>query len=200
MKKDKMKVKEFRGGFDDNFSYLVWDKIGVIIDASIEAERIFKFAEDNDIEIKAVFVMHSHSDHLVDLEEYKSRGISIYAHESSPVEAEKVKDGEVLFEKFKIIHTPGHMFDSICILVDNKLFTSDTLFIGAIGRCDLKGASPIDFYDSLYNKILKLGSVEIYPGHDYGRKRLSTLDEEKENNKFLKCKSRDEFLQLVGFY
>ncbi|MAG77959.1 Zn-dependent hydrolase [archaeon] len=200
-----MKVKEFRGGYDSNFSYLVWDKEGVIIDASIDSERIFKFAEENDIKIRAVFIMHSHFDHLIGLEEYKGKGVEVVAHDSSSVESDiRVVDGDVLEfggMKFKVLHTPGHLFDSICVLVENKLFTSDTLFIGAIGRCDLDGANAIDFFDSLYNKILKLDDeVEIFPGHDYGKKRLSTIKEEKESNKFLKCKSQEEFLELVGFY
>jgi len=198
-----MKLKEFRGGQDSNFSYLVWEDGGVVIDASINPERIFKFADDKNIKIKAVFVMHSHEDHIVGLEEYKKKGIEIVVHDSSPVESSiRVLDEDIELAgmKFKVLHTPGHLFDSICVLVDNKLFTSDTIFVGAIGRCDLKGADANDYYNSLYNKILKLGNVEIYPGHDYGRKRISTLDEERENNKFLRCKSRDEFLELVGFY
>jgi hydroxyacylglutathione hydrolase len=198
-----MKVKEFRGGYDSNFSYLVWEEEGVVIDPSINPERIFKFADDNKIKIKAVFVMHSHEDHLIGLKEYKERGVEIVAHDSSPIESGiRVEDEEIVLGgmKFGVLHTPGHLFDSICVLVDNKLFTSDTLFVGMIGRCDLKGADANDYYTSLYEKILKLGNVEIYPGHDYGKKRRSTLDEERENNKFLKCKSRDEFLELVGFY
>jgi len=137
------------------------------------------------------------------LKEYKEKGIEIIAHDSSPIESNiRVLDEEIEVGgmKFKVIHTPGHLFDSICVLVDNKLFTSDTIFIGAIGRCDLPGADANDFYNSLYNKILKLGNVDIYPGHDYGKKRIATLDEERESNKFLRCKSRDEFLELVGFY
>ena len=190
-----MKVKEFRGGYDNNFAYLVWnEKGGVLIDASITSKRILKFVEENDIDLKAVFVMHSHDDHLVDLNVYSGMGVKIIKN---------VKDDvmDLIGLKFTVIFTPGHMDDSICVLVNRKLFTSDTLFVGAIGRCDLKGSDAIDYYDSLYNKLLKLDDdIEVYPGHDYGKKRISTMGEEKENNRFLKCKSRDEFLQLVGFY
>jgi len=201
-----MNVKEFRGGYDSNFAYLVWrDKDAVLIDTAITKSRIFTFLEDKGLNLKAVFILHAHHDHLVSIEDYRERGIRIFGFESTEVAVDRrVKDGEIIEidkMKFHIIHTPGHMSDSICILVDKKLFTSDTLFVGAIGRCDLDGANAVDYYDSLYKKILKLDDdVEIYPGHDYGKKRISTIKEEKENNKFLQCKSQQEFLELVGFY
>ena len=147
--------------------------------------------------------MHSHFDHLEGIGEYRKKGIEILGHESMSFkldkklkDKDKTKVGEMNLE---ILHTPGHMFDSICVFVEGKLFTSDTLFVGCIGRSDLDGANIDDYYNSLYNKILKLpDSTEVYPGHDYGVKNSSTLAWEKKHNSALMCKSKEEFRKLVG--
>ena len=113
----------------------------------------------------------------------------------------KLKHGDVIKigeMNLKVLHTPGHIFDSICVFVENKLFTSDTLFVGCIGRSDLDGANVDDYYDSLYNKILKLPEdTEIFPGHDYGVKNNSTLAWEKKHNSALMCKNKEEFVKLI---
>ncbi len=84
-----------------------------------------------------------------------------------------VEDGDVLSVgkiPLKVIYTPGHTADSICLLVDNtKLLTGDTLFVGECGRTDFAGGSSKSMYDSLFGKLMKLDdAVEVYPGHDYG--------------------------------
>ena len=200
-----MHIKTFCGGFDNNFSYLIWDKTNnaALIDASNNSNTILEFAAENGLKIKYVFIMHSHYDHLEGIKEYRKVNIPLAGHESCKMmldkkleDNEEVKVGDMFL---KIIHTPGHLFDSICILVNNKLFTSDTLFIGCLGRVDLDGADPDALYDSVYNKILKLeDSVEIYPGHDYDIKKTSTIAHERTNNRFLKCKNKEEFLKLVS--
>ena len=200
-----MNIKSFCGGFDSNFTYLIWDDTNeaVIIDASNGVHPILDFAEENGLKIKYVFLMHSHFDHLEGVEEYRKKGIEILGHESMSFKLDKkLKDGEIIKVgemNLKVLHTPGHIFDSICVFVEGKLFTSDTLFVGCIGRSDLDGANVDDYYDSLYNKILKLpDNTEIYPGHDYGIKNISILAWEKEHNSVLMCKSKDEFVKLVG--
>jgi glyoxylase-like metal-dependent hydrolase (beta-lactamase superfamily II) len=99
----------------------------------------------------------------------------------------------------KVIHTPGHTPDSICLLVDNKkLLTGDTLFVGECGRTDLLGGNSRSMYHSLFNKLLKLGDdVEVYPGHDYGSKPSSTIGEEKRSNYTLEPRSLMEFIEFM---
>jgi glyoxylase-like metal-dependent hydrolase (beta-lactamase superfamily II) len=99
----------------------------------------------------------------------------------------------------RVIHTPGHTPDSICLLVTDKLLlTGDTLFVGECGRTDLPGGNTRSMYDSLFNKLLKLGDeVEVYPGHDYGPRPSSTIGEEKRSNYTLQQRSLAEFIEFM---
>ena len=91
----------------------------------------------------------------------------------------------------------GHSPGSICIYSNGKLFTGDTLFVGGCGRADLPRGNPEALYQSLYDKLLKLSdSTEIYPGHDYGSVKVSTIDRERRENPYLKCASLEEFIKL----
>ena len=131
--------------------------------------------------------MHSHFDHIIELNKYNSK---IFAFESSPIEKDKpLKNNQTISLagfKIKVLHTPGHCSDSICLLIDNKLFTSDTLFVGSIGRTDLEGADDKEMKASL-ELIKDLPSeTEVYPGHDYGIKPKSTIGYERVHNPFLR--------------
>ena len=101
--------------------------------------------------------------------------------------------------KVGVLHTPGHIPDHICLLVDGKVLTGDTLFIGECGRTDLVGGDPGAMYESLFNKLLKLDdSTEVYPGHDYGRKPSSTIGEERRSNYTLKPRTKEEFIRFMA--
>jgi glyoxylase-like metal-dependent hydrolase (beta-lactamase superfamily II) len=98
----------------------------------------------------------------------------------------------------RIIHTPGHTPDGICLLADGKLFTGDTLFVGECGRTDLRGGSAEDMYHSLFDKILSLDDdVEVYPGHDYGNKPCSTIGYERKTNYTLEKRTVEEFVEFM---
>ena len=80
------------------------------------------------------------------------------------------------------MHTPGHTPGSVCYLADKKLITGDTLFVGNIGRTDLPGGSPKIMSETL-RRLKKLDeNIEVYPGHDYGSKKHSTIGHEKKYN------------------
>ena len=99
----------------------------------------------------------------------------------------------------KIIYTPGHSLDSICILIDNKkLLTGDTLFVGECGRTDFSGGNSKSMYDSLFNKLLRLDdALEVYPGHDYGLKSSSTIGEERKSNYTLQPRNLEDFIEFM---
>jgi glyoxylase-like metal-dependent hydrolase (beta-lactamase superfamily II) len=126
------------------------------------------------------------------------------AHKLSRINADtQVKDGDVIrvgHIPMKVIHTPGHTPDSICLLIDNqKLLTGDTLFVGECGRTDLPGGNSKQMYNSLFNKILKLNDeIEVYPGHDYGPKPYSTIGEEKRSNYTLEPRPLIEFIEFMN--
>jgi glyoxylase-like metal-dependent hydrolase (beta-lactamase superfamily II) len=198
-----LQLKTFKGGYDDNFSYVLFDsdsREACIIDTAIDPKILKEYISDNELELKFVVIMHSHFDHVIGFDFYRKHGLRIFASEKFPQDVDKrLVDGDELFigdSVLKVISTPGHIEDCICILVEGKLFTTDTLFIDGCGRCDLAGADVNDQYESLYNKILKLpDSTVIYPGHDYGDKPFDTLGEQKKSNHFLTAKNKEEFVK-----
>jgi glyoxylase-like metal-dependent hydrolase (beta-lactamase superfamily II) len=105
--------------------------------------------------------------------------------------------GKVLI---KVIYTPGHTKDSISLLVGKKkLLTGDTLFVGECGRTDLPGGNSEELYDSLFNKILRLyDNIEVYPGHDYGKNRFSTIGEERKSNYTLQPRILEDFIKFMN--
>jgi hydroxyacylglutathione hydrolase len=193
-----MYIKTFKGGYDNNFTYLVVDgKECCVLDPAVSSREVFDFVAEKGLTITFVLFMHSHFDHIVELEKYRAQGIPIYGHESTRVSVDKgVKDGDVLHvweTALKILHTPGHRYDCICVLVGNNLFTSDTLFVEGCGRVDFEGSDP-ELMLQTFERLKQLpDDTVIYPGHDYGSTETSTIGREKKNNRFLKM-SKEEFL------
>jgi hydroxyacylglutathione hydrolase len=197
-----LKIKTFKGGYDSNFSYILYDEItkeACILDTAIEPKILLDFISENDLKLKFVLILHSHFDHVVGYNYYRENGVQIGASEHFKDEVDlKLKDGDVLKlggSQLKVIFTPGHIYDCICVLVEGKLFTSDTLFIDGCGRCDLSGANVEQMYDSL-QKIKNLPEETIiYPGHDYGPVPFATLKEQKKTNLYLVSNSKEEFIE-----
>ena len=192
----------------DNFSYVIADersREAVVVDPSYNAGEISSVIKAGNLRLKYVIDTHGHSDHTAGNEELRSTFKAlIVAHKISRVDMDAaVDDGDILrigTLQIKIIHTPGHSADSICLLVDSqKLLTGDTLFVGECGRTDLPGGNSKSLYNSLFNKIAKLdNSIEVYPGHDYGSKSFSTIEEEKRENYTLKPRSLAEFIEFMN--
>lgn len=190
----------------DNFSYIVADdttKEAVVVDPSFNADEIIRFLGTENLKLKYIINTHHHFDHMAGNEALHSGSAAkIIAHRLSRISKDiAVDDGDFVRLgniTIKIIHTPGHTPDGICLLVDNKLLTGDTLFVGECGRTDLPGGSSKDMYNSLFNKLLKFNDhVEVYPGHDYGRKPHSTIGEERRSNYTLKKRSLNEFIEFM---
>lgn len=191
----------------DNFSYVVADeasKEAAVIDPSFNADAIIALVKDHNLKVKYVINTHHHSDHTAGNEEIKSAFHSkLVAHQLSSVRKDiGVVDGDTIRlgkVAIKVIHTPGHTSDSICLLIDRKLLTGDTLFVGECGRTDLPGGDPESMYDSLFHKLMKLDDdIEVYPGHDYGRKAHSTMGDEKRTNYTLESRTLEEFLEFMS--
>ena len=100
-----------------------------------------------------------------------------------------VKDGDEIVVGdvlLKVLHTPGHSPGGICLLAEGNLFTGDTLFVGAVGRTDLPGASLDDFMRSIKEKLMSLpGETIVWPGHDYGARPTSTIETERRSNPYI---------------
>jgi hydroxyacylglutathione hydrolase len=192
----------------DNFSYIIADETtreAAVVDSSFNAGEIIHVLKTERLTLKYVVNTHGHSDHTAGNTELLSVfNAKTVAHELSRIDADiKVDDGDIIrvgSVSIKVIHTPGHTPDSICLLVDNKkLLTGDTLFVSECGRTDLPGGNSRSLYDSLFNKLLKLADdVEVYPGHDYGPKPYSTIGEQRRTNYVLQPRSLMDFIEFMG--
>ena len=201
-----------------NFSYIIGDeksKDAAIVDAGWEIDKLTGIADKEKLKIKKIILTHSHYDHIQKVDELASKAdAEVYFHEDDYNEIKKsiknpsikthklknndeIKVGNI---KIKVIHTPGHTPGAICLLFENKLITGDTLFVNAVGRTDLAGGDTIKLFESL-QKLKKLkDDVEVYPGHDYGEIPFSTIGNEKKNNPYFKCESKEQFLNLMGMF
>ncbi len=192
----------------DNFSYLIADeasKEAAVVDSSFNAGEIARMLKEQNFNLKYIINTHGHSDHTAGNYELKAAfGAKIVAYSSSRVRYDvPVEDGETLNVgaiPLKVIYTPGHTTDGICLLVDGKkLLTGDTLFVGECGRTDFAGGNARSMYDSLFNRLLKFDdAVEVYPGHDYGDKKSSTIGDERRLNYTLKPRSVEEFVEFIN--
>lgn len=202
-----MIFKQVPVGTFQNLAYIIGDEtshVCAIIDPAWETDKVLKLCESLGLKVVYVINTHSHPDHVEGNEHVtRKTGARILMHESSPLRKDvSLKDGDTISIgsiKAKVLHTPGHCPDSICLLVDGKLLTGDTLFVGECGRTELAGSNPSHMYDSLFTKILRLpDSVEVYPGHDYGSKSSSTIGNERSSNYTLKPRTREEFMKFLA--
>ncbi|MEN2974010.1 MAG: MBL fold metallo-hydrolase [Candidatus Caldarchaeales archaeon] len=192
-------------------SYLVFDPVyreGVLVDAGDEAEKILKSIDRNRIEVKAIYATHGHFDHVMAVRELKEYlGCKFYIHRDdvpilnrSVIDYKEIVGGEVDepprpdgyvedgyminigSNKIKTLHTPGHTAGSVSYVLDEAVFTGDTLFAGGIGRHDLPGGSLEILLKSLREKILTLpDDYSVYPGHGPS----TTIGVEKLYNPFI---------------
>ena len=121
---------------------------------------------------------------------------------SSEVLDIRVKESEkIKIENIELIsmYTPGHTDCSYSFLMNDRVFTGDTLLINGTGRTDFQNGNSHDAYDSLFNKLLKLPEKTlIYPAHDYNNKKYSTIENEKNNNPRLQVKSAEEYNEIMN--
>ena len=199
-----MFVKQFLTGGDRNFGYLAADdstKLAVVIDPSYSPELIYNFAKENNYKIEYIFITHDHYDHTNGNDEImKLTGIlPLLFGDKYPKTSASVIDGAEYHLgdlKIKIIHTPGHTNDSICIYIGDAVFTGDTLFVGKVGGTDF-GAQAREEYDSLHKKLMTLqDSTRVFPGHNYGVAPESTIAHEKKTNPFLLRPDVESFIDL----
>ena len=160
----------------------------------------------NKLQLKLVKVIdtHIHADHITALNELNKRTscVRIMGENSkSEVIDLKIKDNEkIKIEniELKAMYTPGHTDCSYSYLMNDRVFTGDTLLINGTGRTDFQNGSSYDAYESLFNKLLKLPEKTlVYPAHDYNGKKFSTIKNEKNNNPRLQVKSKEEYAEIM---
>src|SRR6476469_3041802 len=203
-----VKIEQFLVGQMDNFTYIIIDeknRNSIIVDPSWDLEIIFDFLNKNKLDNEFIINTHSNFDHVLGNEQVvKTTGAKIIQHKASPLKKDiEVNDDESIKfgdSQIKIIFTPGHSGDSICLVINDKIIlTGDTLFVGSCGRIDLPGSDPLQMYYSIYNKLINLDeNLIVYPGHHYGSTKTSTLRDEKKSNFVFKFHNREEFLRYMS--
>ena len=202
----------FKQEFDtktSTYTYIIASAKGreaVIIDPVLEnVEDYISILKELDLKLVKVIDTHIHADHITGASKLKqATNCTTIMGEHTPADTVeiKVKDHEIINIdnlKIKSMYTPGHTSDSYSFLLDNYLFTGDTLLINGTGRTDFQNGSSKDAYNSLFNNLLKLPEETlVYPGHDYNGKFSSTIGNEKKFNPRLQVKSVDEYVNIMS--
>ena len=179
---------------------------GLIIDPVIENTDIYlKFMNSMDLKLVKVIDTHIHADHITGLNELHKRTncLKIMGENSkSEVIDLRVKENDKINIEnleLKTIYTPGHTDCSYSFLLNDKIFTGDTLLINGTGRTDFQNGDARAQYDSLFNKILKLPEdTKVYPAHDYNGQKCSTIAKEINNNPRLQVNSLEEYVDIMS--
>ncbi|MFH1874721.1 MAG: MBL fold metallo-hydrolase [Pseudomonadota bacterium] len=192
-------VKQIAIGPMMNFAYLVGanqSQEAIAIDVAWDAQKIIDEAKKAGRQIAAILLTHTHYDHCNAVDDFtRQQQVPIYVHKSETsglsqnLKLKPTQEGlklEIAGLQIECLHSPGHTPGSQCFLIDDALFTGDTLFVGNCGRVDLPGSSPKDMENSLLRLSKLPETVVVYPGHDYGDSRTSTIGEEKRSNYYMK--------------
>ena len=202
----------FRQLFDtksSTYTYLIASAKGreaLIIDPVEEnVNEYVNHLKELDLKLVKVIDTHIHADHVTGASKLKNNtNCSTVMGENSPAETVdiRLKDEETIEIdqlKIKALYTPGHTSDSYSFLMNNYLFSGDTLLINGTGRTDFQNGSSKDAYNSLFKKLLKLPEETIlYPGHDYNGKKSSTIGNEKKFNPRLQVDSVDQYIEIMS--
>jgi len=202
----------FRQLFDQTsgtYSYLLASRAGreaLIIDPVLEkVDRYLQLVKELDLKLVKAVDTHLHADYITGLGALRDRTHCITVmgeHTKADVVSMRVTEGDrVQIEgvSLDVLYTPGHTDDSYSFLLDDRVFTGDTLLIRGTGRTDFQNGDPRAQYNSIFNKLLKLpDETLVYPAHDYKGETVSTIGEEKFFNPRLRVKSVDEYVDLMN--
>ena len=188
---------------DMNVYLIIDENKCFIVDPGGNYSEIEKTIKELNLEVLGILLTHAHVDHTYligkftcpiyihekEVEILKYSNLSLYdsfgfdmPFNYLKLDIKKIKDNDIIKlndKEIKVIHTPGHTKGSVCYLIDNKLFSGDTLFKESCGRCDLPSGSEVDMAKSLIKLIDNLDEfIKVYPGHD----ETTTIKHEKEFN------------------
>tara|TARA_Y100001935_G_C17288316_1_gene501735 strand:- start:809 stop:1492 length:684 start_codon:yes stop_codon:yes gene_type:complete len=191
------------------YTYLIASSEGreaLIIDPVFEnVDEYIKLLKNLDLRLVKVIDTHIHADHVTGASKLKKKTNCVtIMGDHTPADAVeiKVKDDEVIYLdqiKIRALFTPGHTSDSYCFLMNNNLFSGDTLLINGTGRTDFQNGNSKDSYNSIFNKLLKLpDETLLYPAHDYKGEKVSSIGKEKKFNPRLQVDNVDQYIDIMN--
>jgi sulfur dioxygenase len=202
----------FRQFFDSQswtYTYLVAERRGgeaLIIDPVLDGvPRYLRLIEELDLKLVMAIDTHIHADHVTGIGRLRQTTLCASAM-GKQAQAECVslrfREGETLRADgiaIKVLYTPGHTDDSYSFVLSDRVFTGDTLLIGATGRTDFQNGDPGAQYDSLFGKLLTLpDNLVVYPAHDYEGRTSSTIGIERRFNPRLQVDSREAYVDQMN--
>ena len=201
----------FNQFFDEvscTYTYLISSGKGreaLIIDPVIEKVNDYiLYLKKLDLKLVKVIDTHIHADHISGLSKLreKTKCVTIMGDKSpSEIVSLKVKDDEkIKIENIELtsIYTPGHTSCSYSFLMNDRVFTGDTLLINGTGRTDFQNGDPVAQYHSIFDRILKLPEeTVVYPAHDYNGKKFSTIGGQKKTNPRLQVENVEEYVNIM---
>ena len=204
-----MIFKQLFDSKSSTYTYLISSGNGreaLIIDPVLEnVKEYINILNELDLRLVKVIDTHIHADHVTGASKLKdiTKCSTIMGNHTPADSVEiKVKDDEYInLDNLKIraMYTPGHTSDSYSFLMDNYLFSGDTLLINGTGRTDFQNGNAKDAYNSIFNRLLKLpDETLLYPAHDYKGEKVSTIGKEKKQNPRLQVKSVDEYIDIMN--
>ena len=191
------------------YTYLIASKKGreaLIIDPVLNnVEEYINLLKKLDLKLVKVIDTHIHADHVTGASKLKKQtNCTTIMGDKTPADSVEIKvgDGEIIKLdqlEIKALHTPGHTSDSFSFMLNNYLFSGDTLLINGTGRTDFQNGSSKDAYNSIFNRLLKLPEETLlYPAHDYKGEKVSTIGKEKKFNPRLQVKNVDEYIEIMN--
>ena len=169
-----------------------------------QIDRYVGLAAKHGLHVRYVIDTHTHADHFSASRQMAERFEAAYVmHRASPAPGVDlaVDDGDLLRIgklRLKVMHTPGHTCDSMCLVGADRVWTGDTLLIGGTGRTDLPTGDANALYDSLFGHLLKLDpALAVYPAHDYKGRSHSTIAAELAANPRLQQRERAAFVAMM---
>lgn len=176
-----------------------------LIDPEIsQIDHYIALAARDGLRIRYLIDTHTHADHFSATRQLaRQLGVPVVMHRASPAPFVdmRIDDGEMVMLgtlRLQAMHTPGHTRDSMCLRVEDRVFTGDTLLIGATGRTDLPGGDPEALHDSLFHRLLRLDpDLKIFPAHDYKGRQSSTIGQELATNPRLQTRERGDFVEMM---